>query len=172
MTIFDLIHLQPLMNITKGSSKINIGLIDGPVAINHPDLNTKNIIQIKGKQSATCSVTDSIACNHGTFIAGILKANRGSNAPAICPDCTLLIRPIFSEYTIKTALVPNTTPSELAVAILDCIDAGAHIINLSLALANPTSKSERELEDGGNDFISQSGNLHFYFYKSHFISVS
>ena len=82
MTIFDLIHLQPLMNITKGSSRINIGLIDGPVAINHPDLNTKNIIQIKGKQSGTCSVTDSIACNHGTFIAGILKANRGSDAPA------------------------------------------------------------------------------------------
>ena len=75
MTIFDLIHLQPLMNITKGSSQINIGLIDGPIAINHPDLNTKNIIQIEAKQSGACSVTNSIACNHGTFIAGILKAN-------------------------------------------------------------------------------------------------
>lgn len=147
MTIFDLIHLQPLMNLTKGSSRINIGLIDGSVTINHPDLNTKNIIQIKGKQSSTCSVTDSIACNHGTFIAGILKANRDSNAPGICPDCTLLIRPIFSEYTTKTEPSPGTTPSELAVAILDCIDAGAHIINLSLAIVNPTSQGVRELED-------------------------
>ena len=114
------------MNTTKGSSRINIGLIDGPVAINHPDLNTKNIIQIKGKQSGTCSVTDSIACNHGTFIAGILKANRG-----ICPT-TLSLRPIFSEHTIKSDSIPFTTPNELAVAILDCIDAGATYNNLTL----------------------------------------
>ncbi len=67
MTIFDLIHLQPLMNITKGSSRINIGLIDGPVAINHPDLNTKHIIQIKGKQSGITKKSSNKNLNNGNY---------------------------------------------------------------------------------------------------------
>jgi hypothetical protein len=32
-------------------------------------------------------------------VAGILCAKRGVAAPAICPDCTLLLRPIFIDET-------------------------------------------------------------------------
>lgn len=150
MEFADLINLQSLMNHTSGSPDIAIGLIDGPVLIHHSDLNKENIFEIPGALSGTCSKADSIACSHGTFIAGMLKAKRGSNAPAICPDCTLLVRPIFSEHITKKEFIPATTPKELAIAILDCINGGARLINLSLALANPTSKSERELEDALN----------------------
>ena len=150
MESIKLINLQSLMDRTSGSPEIRIGLIDGPLSINHPDLNKVNIQEIPGTLSSTCFKTDSIACSHGTFIAGMLKAKRGSNAPAICPDCTLLIRPIFSENSNVNESIPSTTPKELAIAIIDCINAGARIINLSLALANPTSKNERELEDALN----------------------
>jgi hypothetical protein len=34
---------------------------------------------------------------HGTFIVGILCAKRSSDAPAFCPSCILLVRPIFAE---------------------------------------------------------------------------
>ncbi len=146
----DLINLRYLMNRTSGSPNIRIGLIDGPISINHPDLNKENIHEIPGTLSGNCSKADSIACGHGTFIAGILKAKRGSYAPAICPDCTLLIRPIFSEHTIRNDSIPFTTPNKLAIAITDCINAGSRLINLSLAIANPTSKGERELEDALN----------------------
>lgn len=146
----NLINLKPLMDRTSGSSDIKIGLIDGPLSITHADLNQENIHEIPGTLSGTCSNTDSIACTHGTFISGILKAKRGSNAPAICPDCTLLIRPIFFEHTERNNPIPYTTPKELSIAIMDCINAGARLINLSLALANPTSKSEHELEEALN----------------------
>ena len=38
-------------------------------------------------------------------------------------------------------------PEELAQAILDCIDAGARVLNVSAALAQPSLKSERALEE-------------------------
>lgn len=94
-----------------------------------------------------CVQNSSTACMHGTFIAGILCAKRGSAAPAICPSCTLLVRPIFSEITSVDAQMPSTTPEKLAAAIIETIDAGARVINLSVGLTQPPSKGQRELED-------------------------
>jgi hypothetical protein len=42
--------------------------------------------------------------------------------------------------------MPSATPEELAEAIIDCINAGARVINLSAALTQSSSKSEKELE--------------------------
>jgi subtilisin family serine protease len=124
---------------------MTIGLIDGPVAIDHPDL-AGFIRKIPENGNDACARSDSIACMHGTFIAGILSAKRGSIAPAICPGSTLLIRPIFTEATPRNIQMPSATPRELASAIIECVEAGARCINLSLALAQPSSKGERELE--------------------------
>lgn len=88
-----------------------------------------------------------MACRHGTFVAGILCAKRGSPAPAICPDCTFLIRPVFSELVRANGANPSATPAELAAAILDCIAAGARLLNLSLGLAPGASKAERALDE-------------------------
>ena len=76
---------------------------------------------------------ESASCRHGTFIAGVLAARRGSQAPAIAPDCTLLIRSVFSEAAAVWQL-PSATPQVLAEAIVDCVEAGAWVLNLSAAL--------------------------------------
>jgi subtilisin family serine protease len=57
------------------------------------------------------------------------------------------LRPIFTETTSGREHLPSATPQELATAIIECIDAGARVINLSLALAQPSSKGEQSLED-------------------------
>ncbi len=142
----DLVNLTALMQFTSGKPEITVGLIDGPVVINHPDLMSENIRETSGKSGA-CAQASSSACMHGTFVAGVLSAKRGSVAPAICPNCTLLVRPIFAETTQKNGSMPNTTPEELAVAIMECIEAGAKVMNLSVALAQPSSIGERKLED-------------------------
>ena len=77
---------------------------------------------------------------------GVLSAKRDSPAPAICPGCTLLVRPIFKETAPENGAVPSTTPGELAAAIIECIDAGARVLNLSVAFAQPSFRGERELE--------------------------
>ncbi len=134
------------MDLSRGSPEIGIGLIDGPVARDHADLAESPIREIPVKEGASCQNTKSSACLHGTYIAGILSARRGSDAPAISPACTLLVRPIFSEGGSEGKYEPSTNPDELAAASFDCIGAGARIINLSLALVRPSKSPDRALQ--------------------------
>lgn len=156
MYALDLVKLTPLMKRTSGNPEVKIGLIDGPVVTQHADLAINPLPKILGNNSAACTQVNSTACVHGTFVAGILSAERNSPAPAICPNCTLLIRPIFSEGTVGREQIPNATPQELAIAITECIDAGARVINLSLALAQPSTKGEQALEEALNQAVRRS----------------
>ena len=70
----------------------------------------------------------------------------GFGSPAICPDCTLLVRPIFSETNRAKDDMPSAKPEELAEAIIDCVNAGARVLNLSVALAQPSPSGDAELE--------------------------
>lgn len=150
MDPLDLVKLPALMARTEGSPAVRIGLIDGPIVTQHSDLTDAQLREIPGNSSASCAQASSAACRHGTFIAGILSARRSSAAPAICPRCTLLIRPIFTETTSGRDQMSSATPSELATAITECIEAGARVINLSLALARPSIRGEQALEEALN----------------------
>jgi len=143
----ELVKLTPLMQRTSGRPEIKVGLIDGPVAMDHPDLAGQNVQEVTGKSAAACSRASSVACMHGTFVAGMLSAKRASIAPAICPGCTLLVRPIFPESASANGDMPSAQPEELASAIVETVSAGARVINLSAALAQPSAKGERALSE-------------------------
>lgn len=155
MNPLDLVKLSALMERTSGNADVKIGLIDGPVATEHPDFAGGHLREIPGRTGGACRHANSIACLHGTFVAGILSARRGSAAPAICPGCTLVIRPIFPEMSMGRGQLPSAAPQELAAAIIDCVQAGARIINLSLALARPTTQGERALEEALRQVVSR-----------------
>ena len=149
MSLLSSVGLPPLMERSQGRPSVVVGLIDGPVASGHADLANGNIRAVPGTFGA-CATSGSLACLHGTFVAGILSGRRGSPAPAICPECTLLIRPIFAESGAASGAVPTATAGDLAAAILDCIEAGASVLNLSLGLSPCAAASERELEEALN----------------------
>ena len=142
----DAVQLTPLMGRTRGRPDIKVGLIDGPVFLDHPDLARQNIQEVAGNLRGSCALAESAACLHGTFVAGVLAARRGSAAPAICPDCTLLLRPIFPESVNGNGAMPSATPEGLAEAIFETISGGARVVNLSAALIQPSAKGERKLE--------------------------
>jgi len=135
------------MDLTSGRPEIRVGLIDGPVARGHPDLASDRIRQISGTSDTAAARANGDARTHGTFVAGMLSARRGSAAPAICPDCTLLVRPIFGEAIAADGGAPSATPEELGAAIIECVEAGVSVLNLSLALARPSSNREYALEE-------------------------
>jgi subtilisin family serine protease len=149
MNPLDVINLTPVMALTSGRPEIVIGLIDGPVAMGHSDLTKKSLRVVLGQESK-CSQNMSAACLHGTYIAGILCGARDSSAPGVCPDCTILVRPIFAEASEGMDQMPSATPEELAAAIVECIDAGARLLNLSVALSHPSGRGNRRLEDALN----------------------
>jgi subtilisin family serine protease len=146
MNALDLVRLPELMKRGQGRPEIAIALIDGPVARDLADLAAARIREIPGKLKGSCSRADTVACTHGTFVAGILAARRGSAAPAICPGCTLLLRPIFAESANGNGDMPSAAPAELAEAIVDSVQAGAKVINLSAALVQSSLKGEVELQ--------------------------
>jgi subtilisin family serine protease len=142
----DLVKLPPLMRLTSGRQEIIVGLLDGPVASDNRELRGATLRAVPGGPPGFCSQAGSAACAHGTFVAGILCATRGSTAPGICPGCTIMSRPIFNDQG-EALGVPTATPAEVAAAIGECIAAGARVINLSVALVHPANGRERLLED-------------------------
>jgi subtilisin family serine protease len=143
----ELVGLGPLMERTSGGPFLTVAVVDGPVASGHPDLAWDNIREISGGPRGACLRTSSPACKHGTFIAGILSAQRHSSTPGICPGCTLLLRPVFSESDDRNGEPPTTTPEKLATAIVDAVDAGASLINVSATLAHGPSDGEPAVEE-------------------------
>jgi subtilisin family serine protease len=133
-------RLLSLMKISSGHPDIKIGVIDGPVDFSHSAFQESRIKTVKDSQLGVCKNASNISCTHGTFVAGILCAKRGVSAPAICPNCEIILNPIFREETNitnnKDIIFPSPTPKELSRAIIETIDAGAQVINLSLGLSS------------------------------------
>jgi subtilisin family serine protease len=152
----ELVNLRPLMELTQGNPEVVVALLDGPVLATHPDLSerTARALVVNGEGEAPCRGP---ACTHGTFIAGILSARRGSDAPAICPECTLMVRPIFSDAETASALQPSALPQQLAAAIAAAVDAGARILNLSAALLHLPSAVEERALTAALDYAARRG---------------
>jgi subtilisin family serine protease len=146
--VLRLVRLSALMEMTAGIPDITVALIDGPVARDHPDLASENI-RVLRERDATCSQPKSVACAHGTFVAGILHAKRsGSVLPGICPGCRLLVRLIFPETgaVSENDGMPRATVEELAAALREVIDHGARVINLSIGMVEASSRAEPAID--------------------------
>jgi subtilisin family serine protease len=150
MDVLSLINLRPLMDRTSGRTDVMVGLIDGPVAVDHPDLEHRSLQVSSSRFAAACSVPDSRACAHGTFVAGILCAKRGSLAPSICPDCTIVISPIFEETVATDGNAPLATAEDLAEAIIRVTEMGAKVINLSVEVVSPSAQEKLILTEALN----------------------
>ena len=140
--------LPSLMALTAGAPDVTVALIDGPVALDHPDLAVESIRVLPGPNLSTCAKPEGIACTHGTYVAGILHAKRDSAVRGLCPGCTLLLCPIFSETAAipETGGMPSAAVPELAAALHEVIEAGAWIVNLSVGLAEVSSRAEPALD--------------------------
>lgn len=145
MNSLNLVKLSELMNATRGRTDVVIGLIDGPVATDHPGLAAAKVRKPVSDDSH-CSVARDMACRHGTFVAGMLCGGTQFGALSICPECTLLSRPIFrsSDHADET---PSAEPEELASAIADCVAGGASVLNLSVSLGSSSTQGERALKE-------------------------
>lgn len=164
-TPLELVNLDALMAVTAGIPEVVIGVIDGPVDSSHPDLQAARLQTFSQGTGKACKALDSPACRHGTFVAGMLCARRGSRAPALCPGCTVVLRPIFCEVTAFREACPEVTPRHLASAIRETVDAGARVINLSVGVSSTSGIDRRELDESfdhafrnGTVLVSASGN--------------
>jgi subtilisin family serine protease len=155
MAPLELVGLPPLMRLTSGGGVI-VGMLDGPVNTGHADLHDSDIHVLDEGGPGAESDADGPAMRHGTFVAGILAGRRGGAAAAICPSSHLIVRPIFTTARTATVQVPSTSPKVLAKAICECIHAGVRVLNLSVAIASPTTRNEPGL-DGALNYAARRG---------------
>jgi subtilisin family serine protease len=157
MNPVEMVQLSALMEKTEGHPDIVIGLIDGPVDFDHPEFHRVSLRALPGAGQAKRGNTHSAACLHGTLVAGILAARRTSEAPALCPQCTLLAHDLFAE-TSGAEEFPSAEPAALARAIYACIAGGARLLNLSIGLMRSLPKEDQFLTEALN-YAAQQGAL-------------
>src|SRR5262245_66598205 len=95
MDPLDLVNLTPMMERTSGRPEIKVGLIDGPVVIDHPELESESIQEVSGKLSGVCAEASRAACINATFVTGILCVKRKSSVHALSTNCCFLVCPLF-----------------------------------------------------------------------------
>ena len=139
----ELVQLTKLMELTAGRAEVRIGIIDGPVALEHPELARASFRAVQSRD-ASCQQPGSSPCAHGTFIAGLLGARRDGAAPGLCPGCSVILRPLFLEGT--DAAVPSAHAEELCQALSELLAERVDVINLSLAVRFASPSDQRALE--------------------------
>lgn len=143
----EVVRLGGLMSRTAGSAAVRIGLIDGPVHALHAGFGAGKLQALT--DAAVCGSPDSVACQHGTFVAGILHAKRSGDIAGICPECPIVVRPIFAESVAEAW--PSCRPEDLAEAITDCVRAGVRLLNLSVGVLRATPGGEAALAQSLDD---------------------
>src|SRR5690349_2966760 len=126
-SIAEIDGLKELWIETHGDPRIVIAVLDGPVDQSHPCFVDTNLLSLETLVSAT--VTLGAASQHGTHIASVIFGQHGSPVTGIAPSCSGLIVPIFEEGD-SGELAP-CSQIDLARAILQAVQHGAHIINIS-----------------------------------------
>ena len=133
-------EIQKLWNLTQGDSQICVAILDGLVDQSHDCLNAANLTRlptlIQGEATANGSMS-----GHGTHVASIIFGQHNSSElRGIAPQCRGLIVPIFGDNNRKLSQL------DLARAIEQAVNAGAHIINVSAGQLTDNGEAEGWLD--------------------------
>lgn len=116
--------LKELWAETKGDFRVCIAVLDGPVDRSHPCFEGANLTSLQTLVPDT--VCRGSMSSHGTHIASVIFGQHGSSVSGIAPVCRGLIAPIFSDNSSGFL-----SQLDLARAINQAVEAGAHVINIS-----------------------------------------
>ncbi|MFM6245239.1 MAG: S8 family peptidase, partial [Dolichospermum sp.] len=133
-------EIQELWNLTRGDSQICVAVLDGLVDQSHNCFNAANLTRlptlIQGEATA-----NGVMSGHGTHVASIIFGQHDdSELQGIAPQCRGLIVPVFSDNNRKLSQL------DLARAIEQAVNAGAHIINVSAGQLTDNGEAEGWLD--------------------------
>jgi cyanobactin maturation PatA/PatG family protease len=119
--------LDLLWEETTGDPNIRIAVLDGPVDQSHPCFDGAQLSQVETLVSGVAD--QEIASQHGTHIASVIFGQQGSPVQGIAPKCHGLIVPVYAAGN-EGVPIP-CSQIDLARAITQAVEEGAHIINIS-----------------------------------------
>ncbi|MFM6021528.1 MAG: S8 family peptidase [Dolichospermum sp.] len=133
-------EIEKIWDLTQGNSQICVAVLDGLVDQSHSCLNAANLTRlptlIQGEATA-----NGVMSGHGTHVASIIFGQHDdSELQGIAPQCRGLIVPIFGDNNKKLSQL------DLARAIEQAVNAGAHIINVSAGQLTDNGEAEGWLD--------------------------
>jgi len=114
--------LAELQARTPGEASLRVAVLDGPVDPTHPCFAGADLTLLP-TVPGTLPGTGAMSL-HGTHVASILFGQPEGPVPGIAPRCQGLLVPVFRDGARLSQL-------ELARAIEQALDAGAHLISVS-----------------------------------------
>lgn len=125
--IAEISGLKELWAETLGDPRICIAILDGPVDQFHTSLTGASLIRIE--TVVPSGVGQGPASQHGTHITSVIFGQHDGPIKGIAPRCRGLILPVFKD-TGDGSVAP-CSQLDLARAIAQAAQGGAHIINIS-----------------------------------------
>ena len=129
----------PLCAAAVSEPEVCVAVLDGPVDLSHPCFDGANIRRLdtlvqdpagKGPMSV-----------HGTHIASLIFGQPDSPVVGIAPQCRGLIAPVFRDSGER-----QLSQLDLARAIEQAVQEGAHVINISGGQQSPEGQAEGILQ--------------------------
>ncbi|BAY66526.1 peptidase S8/S53 [Calothrix brevissima NIES-22] len=120
----NLLALEQLWAKTSGSPQICIAVLDGLIDFKHPCFLGADLTQIPTLVTGEANPNGGMSL-HGTHVASIIFSQLGSPVRGIAPQCKGLSIPVFADEGRQLSQL------DLARAIEQAVNAGAHIINIS-----------------------------------------
>jgi subtilisin family serine protease len=114
-------------NVTRGSQKVTVAVIDTGVDASHPELRGSFV---PGYDLIGNDADPDDEQGHGTAVAGIIGA-RTRNGRGLCPACSLMAVRVLGADGYGTT-------STIADGMVRAVNAGARVLNLSLGSTGTT----------------------------------
>ena len=124
----------------QGKNDICIAILDGPVDRAHPCFDGADLIALPTLVPDTAR-QDGAMSGHGTHVASLIFGQLGSPVVGIAPQCRGLLVPIFSDGRA------SATQLDMARAIEQAANAGAHVINISGGQLTDAGEAEGWLDN-------------------------
>ncbi len=135
--------LPELWAATLGDPRICIAVLDGPVDLEHPSLRGANLTELE--TLASDLAVSGASAEHGTHVASIIFGRHDGPVKGIAPGCRGVIVPIFRDV-VQGSPVP-CSQVDLARALVQALEAGANIINVSGGQFSPSGTAHPILAD-------------------------
>jgi len=131
--------LGPVQSAMLGDPGICVAVLDGPVDLSHPCFAGANVRRLdtlvqdpagQGRMSV-----------HGTHVTSLIFGQPGSPVTGVAPRCRALIAPVFRDFDER-----HLSQLDLARAVEQAVQEGAHVINISGGQQAPEGQAEGMLE--------------------------
>jgi hypothetical protein len=135
--------IRELWAETLGDPTVCIAVLDGPVDLSHPSLHVANLTQVETLVPGKADLGP--ASQHGTHIASVIFGRHDGLVPGLAPLCRGVILPIFQ--SVGEQSMQLCSQLDLARAITQAVQHGAHVINISGGQFSPSGTAHPLLAD-------------------------